>query len=78
MKTLLEEASAEIEVKKSKFISIAYPVRTLEEARDMVSFTRELHPNANHVVHAAVVGLHHQIFWRHSSRNGRLGQSLFR
>lgn len=56
MKTLLEEASAEIEVKKSKFISIAYPVRTLEEARDMVSFTRKLHPNANHVVHAAVVG----------------------
>lgn len=56
MRTLLEEASAEIEIKKSKFISIAYPVTSLEMVKDVVAYTREMHPNATHVVHAAVVG----------------------
>ena len=56
MQRLLETAETEIEVKKSKFISIAYPVETLEEVREKVLFTRSLHPNATHVVHSAVVG----------------------
>ena len=56
MKRLLETAETEIEVKKSRFISIAYPVETLEEVKEKVLFTRSLHPNATHVVHSAVVG----------------------
>lgn len=56
MQTLLKKAQAEIEVKKSRFIAIAYPVTTLEEVKEKVLETRALHPNATHVVHAAVVG----------------------
>ena len=56
MKRLLETATAEIEIKKSRFISIAYPVESLEEVKEKVIYTRALHPNATHVVHSAVVG----------------------
>ena len=56
MKRLLETATAEIEIKKSRFISIAYPVESLEEVKEKVILTRSLHPNATHVVHSAVVG----------------------
>ncbi len=56
MKRLLETATAEIEIKKSRFISIAYPVESLEEVKEKVIYTRSLHQNATHVVHSAVVG----------------------
>ena len=56
MKRLLETATTEIEIKKSRFISIAYPVESLEEVKEKVILTRSLHPNASHVVHSAVVG----------------------
>ena len=56
MQRLLEIATAEIEVKKSRFISIAYPITSLDDIKEIVSYTRSEHPNANHVVHAAVVG----------------------
>lgn len=56
MKRLIEEAKSEIEIKKSKFISIAYPVTTLEEAKEKVTETKKKYSDATHVVHAAVVG----------------------
>lgn len=56
MKRLKGERKAEIIVKKSRFISIAYPVNTLEEVKEKVALTRKLYPDATHVVHAAVVG----------------------
>ena len=56
MKRILETATTEIEIKKSRFISIAYPVESLEEVKEKVILTRSLHPNATHVVHSAVVG----------------------
>ena len=56
MKRLLETSTTEIEIKKSRFISIAYPVESLEEVKEKVILTRSLHPNATHVVHSAVVG----------------------
>lgn len=56
MLTLLEEAQAEIEVKKSRFIALAFPAYTLEEVKDIVKMVWEIHPEATHVVHAAVVG----------------------
>ena len=49
MKRLLETATTEIEIKKSRFISIAYPVESLEEVKEKVILTRSLHPNATHV-----------------------------
>ena len=56
MKRLLERAETEIEIKKSRFISIAYPVESLEEVKEKVLLTRSIHPDATHVVHSAVVG----------------------
>ncbi len=56
MRILTERAEAEIEVKKSRFISIALPVRTQEDVKNAVISIRKEHPGANHVVHAAVIG----------------------
>lgn len=49
-------AEAEIEVKKSRFISIAIPTSTMEEVKEAVLSVRAEHPDATHVVHAAVIG----------------------
>lgn len=56
MDTLIERAEAEIIVKKSRFIAIAIPASSLEEVKKAVESVRMEHPEANHVVHAAVVG----------------------
>lgn len=56
MLTLTKESQAEIEIKKSRFIAIATPANTLEEVKSIVKATWEIHPDATHVVHAAVVG----------------------
>lgn len=52
----VERAEASIEVKKSKFIAIAIPTKTMEGVKEAVSEVRNEHPDANHVVHAAVIG----------------------
>ena len=56
MDIITGRAEAEIEVKKSRFIAIAEPVSSLEEVKEAVNRIRAEHPNATHVVHAAVVG----------------------
>ena len=56
MERLLERAEAEIIVKKSRFISIAIPCTSLEDIKPIVKSIWEIHPNATHVVHAAVIG----------------------
>lgn len=62
MRIPLESHSAEIEVKRSRFIAIAEPVDSLRDVRAMVARTRSAHPQANHVVHAAVVGTDAALF----------------
>jgi len=49
-------ATAEIEVRRSRFIAIATPVEESGAMRALISETRSLHPQANHVVHAAIMG----------------------
>ncbi len=49
-------ATAEIEIKRSRFIAIATPIEESEAMRALISETRSLHPQANHVVHAAIMG----------------------
>ena len=56
MLVLTERAEAEIEVRRSRFIAIAIPARTQEEVKNAVLSIRKEHPDANHVVHAAVIG----------------------
>jgi uncharacterized YigZ family protein len=56
MEIPVDRAETILEAKKSKFIAIACPCPSLEEARQLVARTKALHPDASHVVHAAVIG----------------------
>lgn len=56
MLILKERAEAEIEVKKSRFIAIALPTYSMEDVKKNVMMIRSEHPDATHVVHAAVIG----------------------
>lgn len=56
MNVLLERAETEIVVKKSRFIAIAIPCSAPEDIKPFVKEIRDLHPDARHVVHAAVMG----------------------
>ena len=56
MLILKKRAEAEIEVKKSRFIAIALPTETMEDVKKNVALIRSEHPDATHVVHAAVIG----------------------
>lgn len=52
----VQTASAEIEVRKSRFIAIAGYVATANEAREFLESIRDEHPDANHHVHAFRAG----------------------
>ena len=49
-------ASAEIEVKKSKFLAEIFPVFSQKEAREKLKAQKEKRKGATHVVHAFAVG----------------------
>jgi uncharacterized YigZ family protein len=51
-----------IEIKKSRFISIAMGVSSADEARDILKSTRQDYPDSNHVVHAFLSGPNADIF----------------
>lgn len=48
--------SVEIEIKRSRFIAIALPLFSVADIKGHIHERRKAHPQANHVVHAAVVG----------------------
>ncbi|MGI6466006.1 MAG: YigZ family protein [Sphaerochaetaceae bacterium] len=56
MRIPLEEKTVEIFVKKSRFIAIAKPIASVTQIKENITATRNEHPHAAHVVHAAVVG----------------------
>lgn len=56
MYILTQETRNKIEIKKSKFIAIATPIKDLSEIKAIVKKTREENIGCNHVVHAAIVG----------------------
>ena len=55
---LIPRGSAEYEfsVKRSRFIALAVPVTSPEEARRLLGETRLAHPDSRHVVHAFITG----------------------
>jgi len=55
-RTVLQEAQAEIVEKKSRFIAVAAPIKTEEEARAFIEKIRKKHYNATHNVFAYQVG----------------------
>ncbi len=56
MRIPLAENQVEIEVKRSRFVAIAEPLDGIENIKARIAGTRASHPQANHVVHAAVLG----------------------
>jgi uncharacterized YigZ family protein len=50
----VESASAELEIRKSRFIAIAERAGSAEEVRVLIKECRSAHPGASHVVHAFV------------------------
>lgn len=60
-KTIYEIGSAEIEVKKSKFIGYAKPISSEEEAQEFIAKIRKKHWDASHNVPAYLLGLQNEI-----------------
>ncbi len=56
MRIPLAMHQTEIEVRKSRFIAIAGIVTSAEDVKQQVAMAHKEHPQANHVVHAAVWG----------------------
>lgn len=61
MKILLDKASAELSVKGSRFIADAFPIQSQNDARETLMCTKRRYPDATHVVHAFVAGLHSEV-----------------
>ncbi|MFA5514409.1 MAG: YigZ family protein [Sphaerochaetaceae bacterium] len=51
-----EPNSIQLEIKKSRFLSFAQRIDSVDEIKGQLNTLRALHPQANHVVHAAIVG----------------------
>ncbi|HNX60896.1 MAG TPA: YigZ family protein [Spirochaetota bacterium] len=56
MKEIREYFSAEIDVKRSRFLAELFPVSTQEEARTLLKSQKDKYFDATHVVHAFVLG----------------------
>ncbi|MGD1823363.1 MAG: YigZ family protein [Pleomorphochaeta sp.] len=50
------QVTTELIIKKSKFITIATRINNYDELKLLINKTRKDHPNARHVVHAAILG----------------------
>ncbi|MBQ9037178.1 MAG: YigZ family protein [Erysipelotrichaceae bacterium] len=53
---LKKYAESEIEIKKSRFIGMLFPVENEQEARDYLAMVRKQHPNASHHCTALICG----------------------
>lgn len=62
MKTINTKAQAEIEIKKSRFISIFCPAESQDEAKSILAEYRHSYPDATHIVYAFQLGKNADIF----------------
>lgn len=56
LRTLTATATAELEIRKSRFLAAALPVADREEAREVLAGFRAEHPTATHVCWALLAG----------------------
>lgn len=56
--TIVREASAEVEISRSRFLATAHRVDSLDALAELVRAARRRHPDARHVCSAAVTGPH--------------------
>ncbi len=57
-----ESRSAEIVIKRSRFMATVHLVSSPQEAREIIKQVRAEHPSANHVVHAFITGDARSVF----------------
>jgi len=50
------EAASEIQIKKSRFIGLVYPVETDREVKSLLKKLRGEHPGSNHIVWSYILG----------------------
>lgn len=67
----LHTISVAIVIKKSKFIAIAVPIESADQAKNIISLTKKEHPDASHVVHAYILGKNRDIFSMSDDREPR-------
>lgn len=67
----LKTISVEIEIKKSRFIAVAVPLKSPEQAKSLILQTRKEHPDASHVVHAYILGKRGDLFSMSDDREPR-------
>lgn len=53
---LTEYCAVELEVKRSKFLTEGFPIKTAHEAREIIKAQKEKYKDATHLVHAFSVG----------------------
>ncbi len=62
MERVTETKSAEIEVKRSRFIAVGQYIDDPADIKNIVNSLKAEHPHASHVVHGAVIGENGEIF----------------
>ena len=67
-KTIQENAEAIYTEKRSKFIAIALPVRTLSEVKSLLEEYQKKYYDALHVCYAYMLGAERRISWRTTVR----------
>lgn len=65
----LEPKTETLEVKKSRFIATACPCKSLDELKALIDQAWKAHPDASHVVHAAVIGTQFSCSDDHEPKN---------
>jgi uncharacterized YigZ family protein len=56
MRVPTQSFTDEIEVKRSRFIGVGYYIDNKDEIKGIINSLRKAHPQANHVVHASIIG----------------------
>lgn len=69
MRVPSETRTAEIVVKRSRFIATAFPCGSFGELRQTIERTRKANPGARHTVHAAVIGTQFSASDDHEPKN---------
>lgn len=62
IKTIQSSSNFELVIKKSKFIADAFPLKSLDEAGNLISFVRKKYPDASHHCFAYVFGTQKELY----------------
>ncbi|MCF7927248.1 MAG: YigZ family protein [Candidatus Izimaplasma sp.] len=61
MKSIKKSVNSTLNIKKSSFINYLYPVATVKEVTELLSYLRDVYPDASHHCFAYIIGYNQQI-----------------